>query len=322
LPWVVTLGFHFAPNNVQNPPVVLFFCNMRFHRPKGLLAGFHAELPDSCVPELLHIGEQWAPADFYISEHTHSVWEFYFQIGGQSQWDGDGKTYSLRPGGFFAAAPGVVHQMRERSRARHHFLFAAIDMGRVGKRHEDMRGFWRGRTIVFEPHAEVLHASFRQLIREVSALLPHRTLGIRTALDYLVIEATRLLEKERSVISFIASHPAAMRAKEMLDHHPAENWKLSELARLAGLSPSRLSECFAHDMGMSPHQYLLHTRIERAKEALRQSDVTITNLALDLGFSSSQHFASTFKRMVGVTAGAFRKLALRPMGLQRTAESV
>jgi len=294
---------------------------MEFHRPKGLFAGFHASFPDTHLPELMHIGEQWAPGDYSIGEHIHSVWEFYFQIGGDSQWESEGKTHTLKPGGFFAVAPGVSHRLRERPQARHHFFYAAIDIDRICKRHEELRAFWRGRGVVFEPCGETLQSPFRQLIREVSAILPHRTRGMRTALDYLVIEATRLLEKEREGGSFIASHPAVMRAREILDHHPAEHWKLAELSKLAGLSPSRLSECFAHDIGMSPHQYLLRTRIELAKEALQQSDVSVTDIALDLGFSSSQHFASTFKRITGVTALDFRKCSLHPMSLQSKADS-
>jgi AraC-like DNA-binding protein len=282
---------------------------MEFLRPKGLLAGFHACAPDPRVPELIHAGEQWAPADFFIPEHTHPVWEFYFQISGESQWDGGGKSHALKPGGFFAAAPSVRHRMRERPKARHHFLYAAIDLDLIGRRIKELSGSWRGRRIVSEPHAEALLAPFRQLIREVSALLPHRTAGIRTALDTLVIEATRLLEKDSRGGSLIAGHPAVVRCREILDHHPAEQWKLAELARLAGLSPSRLSECFMRDTGLSPHQYLLHARIETAKEMLRQSDVSVTTLALDLGFSSSQHFATTFKRVTGGTAHAYRQHA-------------
>ena len=281
---------------------------MEFLRPKGLLAGFHVSAPDTRVPELAHLGEQWAPADFFIPEHAHPVWEFYFQIGGESLWQGDGKTHALKPGGFFAAAPAVRHRMRERPRARHHFLYAAIDLDRLDSRHPGLIDCWRGRRIVFEPQAEALLPPFRQLIREVSAVMAHRTTGIRTALDYLVIEATRLLEHDRTGGSLVTGHPAVVRCREILDHHPTEHWKISELARLAGLSPSRLSECFMRDTGMSPHQYLLHARIGMAKEMLRHSDVSVTTLAHDLGFSSSQHFATTFKRITGGTAQAYRTI--------------
>lgn len=280
---------------------------MEFHRPKGLFAGFHADLPDPAVPELVHIGEQWAPADFIIGKHTHMVWELYLQIAGESQWDGDGKTHALRPGCFFAAAPGVTHRMHDGPKARHHFLYAAIDLEAICMRHGELRNFWQGHHIVFEPHGETLQTSFRQLIREVSALLPHRTIGIYAALDSLIIEATRLLGNERKATTWVASHPAVARVKELIDHCPSTNWKVDQLAWLAGLCPSRLSDRFTHDMGVSPHQYLLRMRIESAKEALKQSDVSVTDLAFELGFSSSQHFASTFRRMVGVSAHTFRR---------------
>ena len=290
---------------------------MKFQRPKGLFAGFHVDFPDPAVPELMHAGEQWAPVDFLIPEHTHSVWELYYQVDGESEWVGGGKRFVLSPGSFFAAAPGVRHRMDGQPKKRHHFFYAAIDpeKGRLGR--ENLLQAWRGWRVASVPRAEVLQWPFRQLIREVSTPLPHRTMGMRAALECLLIEATRVLENKHKTASYMGSHPAVVRAREMLEHHLAENWKLSSLARCAGLSPSRLSECFARDVGMSPHQYLLHVRVESAKGLLAGSDVAITDLALDLGFASSQHFASTFKRLAGMTAQTFRKRALRRSHLQR-----
>jgi hypothetical protein len=64
----------------------------RYHRPRGLLAGFHAESPESDVPELRHAGEQWAPGTYRIPDHVHDVWEFYLQIDGVTLWNAPGAT--------------------------------------------------------------------------------------------------------------------------------------------------------------------------------------------------------------------------------------
>ena len=194
---------------------------MKFDRPNGLFAGFHANFPDRSVPELVHAGEQWAPQDYFIAEHANTVWEFYFQMAGESEWVGDGEQAVLRPGDFFAAAPGVKHHMRERPKTRHHFLYAAINLKRVFGRHPALQKAWRRRRVASVPHAGSLEAPFRQLIREISTSLPHRADGMHAALDYLVICATRLLENERKTASYISAHPAVMRAREVWDHHPA-----------------------------------------------------------------------------------------------------
>jgi AraC-like DNA-binding protein len=65
------------------------------------------------------------------------------------------------------------------------------------------------------------------------------------------------------------------------------------------MSPTHLAELFTRDVGVPPRQYLLQVRIERAKQYLTQRSVAITALGLELGFSSSQHFAATFKRLTG-----------------------
>jgi AraC-like DNA-binding protein len=286
----------------------------RYHRPRGLLAGFHAELPDSDVPELRHAGEQWAPGTYRIPDHVHDVWEFYLQVDGQSLWDGPGQsggehTYTLRSGSFFAVAPHVVHRLHEDtheySKGKHHFFFAAVDLEEVARRHPQLTATWPRREVVFAEHAESLIPPFRQLVREISVDLPQRATGIRLAIDSLVLEASRLFR--RALPSpLVTLHPAVAHARELLDRQPQRLWTLGDLARLTGLSPSHLAECFTRDIGVPPHRYLVGARSERARQLLRDSDVPITQLATELGFASSQHFAASFKKLTGATASAYR----------------
>lgn len=279
---------------------------MKYSQPKHVLAGFYAEQPDDRVPELVHAGEQWVPTHFLIRYHAHDVWEFYFQISGETSWESPERTYRLASGSFLAVPPNVYHKMHEYPKAKHHFFFAAIDLTTVFARHPELKALGRENAIVYIPHGESLFAPFSQLIREVSLSLSHRAIGLRLMLDFLVVEASRLFEQATNTTALVGSHPAVLRAKELLDHQPCRRWRLADLANISGLSPSHLAERFSKDVGMPPHQYLLQVRVERAKELLLQSNVRITDLALELGFSSSQHFASTFKRLTGTTARSYR----------------
>ena len=276
--------------------------------PPELLAGFHAYGPDPDVPEIVHAGEQWASRRLLIPTHVHPVWEFYAQVSGESCWDGPDGSYLLRPSDFFAAPPGVPHRMHDRPQDKHHFFFAALDLDVVLARLPDVAPLWRNETVVFMAGAESLLAPFRHLIREISLSLPHRAAGLRLALDALVLEASRLLEAAPGEVppSLTLRHPAVRRAKDALDGEPGRTWRLADLAQTAGVSPNHLVECFTREVGVSPRRYLLGVRVRMAQEMLTASDVGVSDLALELGFASGQHFAATFKRLTGETALGYR----------------
>lgn len=281
-------------------------------RPRGLLAGFHAETPEPQVPALLHIGEQWAPREWAIPQHEHEVWEFYLQVDGESRWSGPDGLYTLGAGHFLAVAPHVPHALGERPKGKHHFFFAAIDLPAVfGGEDSGLESGWRARDVIFEPQAESLAAPFRQLVREVLLDLPFRAEGVRLSLRSLVMEASRLLARDRAGTPYLIAHPAVAQAKEMLDHQPGELWRLADIAKRVGLSAQHLHERFSAEVGVTPRQYLLDVRMQRAKELLAQSDLPITHIAGEMGFSSSQHFAAVFKRAAGVTPLEYRKTAQR-----------
>lgn len=279
----------------------------RYTQPPNLLAGFHADLPDPSVPELAHLGEQWATRRLLVFRHSHPTWEFYLQISGVSGWDADGRTYTLTPGGFFAVPPGLPHQMHDRPQDKHHFFFAALDLTPVLERLPALVPQWSPPSVQFQAEGGALLPPFRQLVREVSLALPHRTAGLRLAVDALVLEASRLCAPTRlPAAPLVGLHPAVRRAKELLDHQPGQAWRLADLAQRAGVSGHHLVECFTREVGVSPHRYLLGVRCRLAQEMLTGSDLPVTELALELGFSSSQHFAATFKRLTGETALRYR----------------
>jgi transcriptional regulator GlxA family with amidase domain len=125
-------------------------------------------------------------------------------------------------------------------------------------------------------------------------------------MDYLVIEATRLLE-HGNARSLLPVHPAVAVVRNLLDTQYQQPWRLQDLGNVAGMSPNHLVLLFHRETGRSPHRYLVEQRIGRARELLRESNLAIGQIAMDLGFSSSQHFAKTFQQMTGMTASGYRR---------------
>jgi AraC family transcriptional regulator len=88
------------------------------------------------------------------------------------------------------------------------------------------------------------------------------------------------------------------------------NVALAELAGLVGLTPRYFCEVFRLTMGRPPHRYQIEQRIERAKSLLLRPAVTVSEIALLVGFSSQSHLNSCFGRIVGVSPARYRAQAV------------
>lgn len=82
---------------------------------------------------------------------------------------------------------------------------------------------------------------------------------------------------------------------------------LDSLARECGLSTSHFSRAFRQSTGESPHQWLLQRRVDKSKDLLRNSRLSLSEIALACGFSDQSHFTRVFSRTVGISPGAWRR---------------
>ncbi|HWK63689.1 MAG TPA: AraC family transcriptional regulator [Rhizobiaceae bacterium] len=88
--------------------------------------------------------------------------------------------------------------------------------------------------------------------------------------------------------------------------HLDEPIALDELAAIAGLSRFHFCTAFRQAVGKTPHQYLVGLRIERAQKMLADPELPITEIALSVGYETPSSFAASFRKMTGMTPGAFR----------------
>ena len=100
-----------------------------------------------------------------------------------------------------------------------------------------------------------------------------------------------------------------LRARDAIDRRYAEPLDIAELARTAHTSQAHFSRGFKAAFGETPHRYLQRRRIERAMHLLRESDRSVTDICLDVGFRSLGSFSHTFRSVVGVAPSAYRSAA-------------
>jgi AraC family transcriptional regulator len=96
------------------------------------------------------------------------------------------------------------------------------------------------------------------------------------------------------------------RVLEYVDSNLDREISLTNLAEAAGLSAAHLCNAFRHSTGKSPHQFVMHARIERAKELLRRPGLRVIDVAIASGFKNPQHFARVFRSACHLTPTQYK----------------
>lgn len=92
-----------------------------------------------------------------------------------------------------------------------------------------------------------------------------------------------------------------------LENDFSRDWKLDELLTIAHMSRSNLMRIFRKATGQTPIGYLVRLRIQRAMEMLRNTDLAITEIAMEVGFNDSNYFTRQFRRILGESPRSFRQ---------------
>jgi transcriptional regulator GlxA family with amidase domain len=99
------------------------------------------------------------------------------------------------------------------------------------------------------------------------------------------------------------------RAKEILSAHIVGSISIAHLAAECGLSTCHFARSFRHSTGISPHRWLMHRRVDRATELLKQSRLSIIDIALSCGFADQSHLTRVFTSVHGSAPGRWRRAA-------------
>ncbi len=100
-----------------------------------------------------------------------------------------------------------------------------------------------------------------------------------------------------------------VRAKDRMDAASHEAWPVRRLARVSGVSAAHFARSFKEAFGVPPHRYLLTRRIERATSLLRDTELSVTEIAFHSGWGSLGTFGRTFRDVTGESPGIIRARA-------------
>lgn len=160
----------------------------------------------------------------------------------------------------------------------------------------------------FAFHDAFVSACIEAMLGEARMPGPKSEEFIRSVTDSVVLH---VLRSSSAPISCAAPKPSDQveRTLALIESSLSKGLSLEELAEEAGVSRSHFARRFRAETGFSPHRYQSQQRIEKAKLMLRESRLSLVDIAIELGFCSQSHFTQVFRALAGMTPRRFREMA-------------
>jgi AraC-like DNA-binding protein len=281
---------------------------MQILKTKGVIYGFHAIELNQIVPEVIDLGDHRESAGSQEEGHQHRYWEFGYMAEGTSELHVvGGRRFNLSAGSFWSVTAGTNHWLRQGPEARHHRLVVGLHLPIIVARHSEwnLRGLLREVVVLHEVYQ--LEQLFSRIITEGATPSNYQAAALRLGVDALFLEIVRAGTDGKRRAANAVMHPAVSRALNLLQTRYREKWSLERLAGESGISRARLAQLFRRQVGSSIHKALIKVRVEHAQILLKDSDLSISEIAGDCGFATSQHFARIFRQSTGATAAEYRR---------------
>ncbi len=291
------------------------------YTPRGYRHFHSYEEPLPEFPAFTHVNEAVCDASHVLHPHHHPAWEVCYLVGGRAEWTVHGERFALVPGDFFLSRPGEEHSGRPDPSDPNHNCAVGFDPSalhlagasplrdaELARVEADAVAPFSSRVIHAGPGPELL---YRRILGELDALeadprqRPLTIAMVQALLVELFVLVTRCSLKT-------AAPPSAGRGDirgllRWLSTRLEDPPSLDEMAACAGLSPAHLVVVCRQELGRTPLEQVTEMRIAEACKRLADPKATVTDVALGLGFCSSQYFSVVFRSYRGVTPSAWRK---------------
>ncbi|MEQ1799518.1 MAG: AraC family transcriptional regulator [Lacibacter sp.] len=249
--------------------------------------------------------------------------KIYYIQEGKFEWHINQRQYTMFPGDVALVLPGVEFGNENSVLEVGCFSWIHIQINK-NTGDELITGAWSSLSesenhavskILQSDHSPVLQnfTDAGVILKSIQSELFNQEIGYQTKVNHLLDEILIQVTRQFTRISNPGrDFPTTfIKLEQELRRNLAHQWTVEEMAAMVGLGTTLFNEKVKSYSGFSPLSYLINIRIAEAIKLLKKPDISLTDIALDTGFYSSQHFSTTFKKLTGYTPSDFRKNHLR-----------
>ena len=253
--------------------------------------------------KLLNIASAKYGGDWHSVPHTHNHMELFFIVGGKGQFLIQDQLYPVNANNLVIINPNILHTEVSLNAQPLEYIVLGIEGIELASSENS-----NGRFSMLD-HFESAEISgcLRNILREME----QKSTGYEDVCQaYMEILIIRLMRS--TALSVPAQPPVVSKnrqcaaVKQYIDQHFKETLTLDQLAEMVHMNKYYLSHTFKKEYGVSPISYMITCRVEESKYLLAETDLSISQIAQLLNFSSPSYFSQVFHRSQAISPMEYR----------------
>lgn len=244
--------------------------------------------------------------DWHSLPHTHGYAELFYIVGGDGQFRIEDQLHSVQENQLVIVSPNVMHtEVSYEAHPLEYIVLGIEGLQLSMAKNQDSRY----RILDYRGCGDVL-TCMRNIFREMESRQPGYEVICQAYMEILI---TRLMRSTNFSLS--SATPSSSRQcaaiRHYIDTHYKEQLNLDQLAEVAHVNKFYLAHVFKEEYGLSPISYLISRRIKESRYLLRETNMSLSQIARVLGFSSASYFSQSFRRAEGISPIEYRKQQTR-----------
>lgn len=254
--------------------------------------------------KLLNVASARYGGDWHSVPHTHNHMELFFIVGGKGQFLIDDQLYPVDINTLVMINPNVTHTEVSLNAQPLEYIVLGIDGIELATSNTSNGQF----SILNHYESMEISSCLRNILREMEQKNPGYEDVCQAYMEILIIRLMRTtalaVPAEPQTVS---TNRQCAAVRRYIDLHFKEPLTLEQLAEEGHMNKFYLSHAFKKEYGLSPINYMISKRIDESKYLLAETDLSMSQIAQLLGFSSLSYFSQVFHRTQDITPKEYRQ---------------
>ena len=251
---------------------------------------------------LLNVSSAKFGGDWPSTLHSHKYAELFYIVGGEGQFRIEDQLYPVKAHQVIMVNPNVLHTEVGYPIHPMEYIVLGIEGLELFVSPELNSRF---RILDCRGGSDILPC-LRQILQESQSGQPGCEAICQAYMEILILRLMRSISFATSVSGPTDSHQCAT-VRHYIDTHYKEPLTLDTLSSVAHINKYYLAHAFKEEYGLSPIRYMISRRIDESRFLLQETDMSMSQIARVLGFSSASYFSQSFRRAEGMTPAEYRK---------------